>query len=90
MAGFQGYSRKLAVAAFFAIGIAAVPAWAGSYLKTSGNAVEEFGAQRRPQVTIHPRRQPGPNAKRYCEAWLTKEYSVSGTVVVPKMRCVWR
>jgi hypothetical protein len=45
----------------------------------------------RPQVTIHPRRiEPGPNAKRYCESWLATEYRVSGTVIVPKMRCWWQ
>jgi hypothetical protein len=51
----------------------------------------EISAQRRPQVIIHPRRSYlGPNATRHCDAWLAKEYRVSGTVVVPQMRCYWR
>ena len=34
-------------------------------------------AQRRPQITIYPRQRAlGPNAKRYCRAWLAKEYRV--------------
>ncbi len=43
-------------------------------------------AQVRPHVTIHPRH----SARRYCRSWLTKEYRVSGPVVVPRMHCWWR
>jgi hypothetical protein len=32
---------------------------------------------------------PGPNAVRQCTAWLATEYRLSGTVVVPRMRCWW-
>jgi hypothetical protein len=47
-------------------------------------------AQSRPHITIHPRRiEPGPNTKRHCRAWLAKQYRVSGTVIVPQMRCWW-
>ncbi len=42
----------------------------------------------RPRITIHPRHL-GPNAKRYCRSWLTKEYRVSGVVITPQMRCWW-
>jgi len=45
--------------------------------------------RKRPRVTIHPRREPGPNSKRHCEAWLQKEYRVSGPVITPQMRCWW-
>jgi hypothetical protein len=46
--------------------------------------------KKRPHVTIYPRRiYPGPNAKRQCRSWLTKEYRVSGPVIVPQMRCWW-
>jgi len=48
----------------------------------------EFAAQSRPRVTIYPRR-PGPFAHRQCRSWLAKEYRLSGTVVVPRMRCWW-
>jgi hypothetical protein len=48
-------------------------------------------AQRRASITVTPSRSyPGPNATRHCDAWLEKEYRPSGTVVVPRMRCVWR
>jgi hypothetical protein len=51
----------------------------------------EFAAQSqaRARVTIHPRHL-SPNAKRHCEAWLAKEYRVSGTVIVPRERCWWQ
>jgi len=45
--------------------------------------------RKRPRITIHPRHQPGPNSKRHCEAWLQKEYRVSGPVITPQMRCWW-
>lgn len=51
----------------------------------------EPSVQAQPRVIIHPRRHHLPrNAKRYCRSWLVKEYRVSGTVVVPRMRCWWR
>ena len=58
----------------------------------SGNrATQEFAAQSRTRIIVHPRTSfPGPNAKRYCRSWLAKEYRVSGTVIVPRMRCWWQ
>ncbi len=51
---------------------------------------DEFAAKSRPRVTIYPRSiHPGPNSKRHCYSWLAKEYRISGTVVVPRMRCWW-
>jgi hypothetical protein len=32
---------------------------------------------------------PGPGAVRQCTSWLATENRVSGTVVVPRMRCWW-
>ena len=49
----------------------------------------QLAAQRRPQITIHPRHQLSPNATRHCTAWLAKEYRPSGTVITPQMRCWW-
>jgi len=47
--------------------------------------------QRRPRIVIHPRTlEPGPNAKRYCRAWLAQEYRPSGTVIVPRRECWWQ
>ncbi|MGE5535943.1 MAG: hypothetical protein ACM3W7_10545 [Acidobacteriota bacterium] len=43
--------------------------------------------QVRTRITVHP--EPGPNSKRICQSWLEKEYRVSGTVIVPVMRCHW-
>jgi hypothetical protein len=54
-------------------------------------ATQELSSQSRPRITIHPRQiRPGPNAKRYCRAWLAKEYRVSGPVIVPQQYCWWR
>ena len=51
---------------------------------------QELSAQRRPHITIHPRRaEPGPNSKRHCVSWLQKQDRPSGTVIVPQMRCWW-
>ena len=51
----------------------------------------DLSAQRRPRITVYPRPSyPGPYATRHCDSWLEKEYRVSGTVVVPRMRCFWR
>jgi len=52
-------------------------------------STHEFAAQSRPRIVIRPRIHPGPNAQRYCRSWLAKEYRVSGTVIVPQMRCWW-
>jgi hypothetical protein len=47
--------------------------------------------RRPPRITVYPRPSyPGPYATRHCDSWLEKEYRVSGTVVVPRMRCYWR
>ena len=63
----------------------------GPAASASAGGSQEFSAQSRPHVTIHPRRvQPGPHAKRHCVSWLQKEYRVSGTVITPQMRCWWR
>jgi hypothetical protein len=55
-------------------------------------AAHEVAAQTtRPRITIYPRhRALGPNAKRYCRAWLAREYRVSGPVIVPRQQCWWR
>ena len=39
--------------------------------------------------TIYPHYNPGPNAVRVCNAHYVQEYRPSGTVIVPKMHCVW-
>jgi hypothetical protein len=53
-------------------------------------AERHLAARSRPHVTVHPRRiEPGPNSKRHCVSWLQKQYRVSGTVIVPQMRCWW-
>ena len=64
---------------------------AGAFAASDTATSREISAQRRPHVTIYPRRNYlGPKATRHCDAWLAKEYRVSGTVVVPQMRCYWR
>jgi hypothetical protein len=39
---------------------------------------------------VYPRYNPGPNAVRVCNAEYVQEYRPSGTVIVPRMTCVWR
>lgn len=39
---------------------------------------------------VYPRYNPGPNAVRVCSASYVQEYRPSGTVIVPRMTCVWR
>jgi len=39
---------------------------------------------------IYPRYFPGSNAVRVCNATYVQEYRPSGTVIVPRMTCVWR
>lgn len=53
-----------------------------------GDAVVQ---QRRTRIVIHPRSlQPGPNAKRYCRAWLAVENRPSGQVITPQRECWWQ
>jgi hypothetical protein len=71
--------------------IAVVAASSSAWAKTADDGSREVSAQRRASITVTPSRStPGPNATRHCDAWLEKEYRPSGTVVVPRMRCVWR
>ena len=39
---------------------------------------------------VYPRYYPGPNAVRVCNATYVQEYRPSGTVIVPRVSCVWR
>jgi hypothetical protein len=55
----------------------------------AANNAREISAQTRPRITVYPR-PTYPHATRHCDSWLEKEYRVSGTVVVPRMRCYWR
>ena len=59
--------------------------------QVSGVATQTFSAQRRTRITVYPRRQRlSRDAKRHCEAWLVKEFRVSGPVIVPRQRCWWQ
>ena len=52
---------------------------------------EALSAQRRTRIVIQPRSlQPGPNAKRYCRAWLAVENRPSGQVITPQRECWWQ
>ena len=77
---------------FAATGLFSISASAQSDTRSYARApseTREFAAQARPRITVHPRRQLGPNAKRYCQFWLAKEYRISGTVITPQQRCWW-
>lgn len=87
-----------------ALFIAAV-ATTGFFLSTAGAPaapasrnddaqMSEVSAQRRvrPRTRIRiyaPYAYPGPNAVRQCTSWLEPEWRLSGTVIVPRMRCWW-
>jgi len=59
--------------------------------QTQQRATEVAQQTSRPRIIITPRRQqPGPNAKRECEARLVEQYRPSGTVIVPVMNCWWQ
>jgi hypothetical protein len=71
-----------------AVGLLALAAiWAAP---AQAETTRESSAQttQRPRVMVYPRRLP-PSARRHCRAWLVQEYRVSGTVIVPRMRCRW-
>ncbi|MBS0248962.1 MAG: hypothetical protein JSR61_20295 [Proteobacteria bacterium] len=77
------------VAAFVLTGliaaVAVMPALAQSQQRT------EVAQATRPRIVITPRRhEPGPNAKRECEARLVQQHRPSGTVIVPVMNCWWQ
>jgi len=62
-----------------------------AFAATDNSASNDISGQRRPRITVYPRlNYPGPYATRHCDSWLEKEYRVSGTVVVPRLRCYWR
>ena len=76
---------QLALVAAFALGAVQVAAAAPDGTR------QELSAQSRPHITIYPRQRAlGPNAKRYCRAWLAQEYRVSGPVIVPRQTCWWQ
>jgi hypothetical protein len=81
--------RKLVLAALSAVffGATAAPGLAANDQDQNG----ELSAQRRTRITVYPQNRPlGSNARRECQAWLEKEYRVSGPVIVPRQRCWWR
>jgi hypothetical protein len=43
-----------------------------------------------PEQGVYPYYNPGPNAVRDCVANYVEEARPSGTVIVPRMHCVWR
>lgn len=90
----------LALILAFSAGITA-PAWAEFFgcHDTPGKVLavyngdgytHDFAAQTaRPRITIHPRHRLNRYSVRHCRSWLTKEYRVSGPVIVPQQRCWW-
>ncbi|MFA6266305.1 MAG: hypothetical protein WC670_11410 [Pseudolabrys sp.] len=77
--------RILSVALVAAVvAFAAMPAVAQTQQRGT-----EVAQSTRPRIIVTPRREPGPNAKRECEAHLVQQYRPSGTVIVPVMNCWW-
>ena len=77
-----------------AIGLIVLAASVCAAMPASAQPERPDGAmaqQRRPRIVIHPRSfQPGPNAKRYCRAWLAVENRPSGQVITPQRECWWQ
>ena len=79
-------ARTLRAIAAVALILAAAPAWA-----QAGRGDDALAQQRRTRIVIHPRSlEPGPNAKRYCRAWLAVENRPSGQVITPQRECWWQ
>lgn len=89
----------LALILAFSAGISA-PAWAeffgchdtpGKVLALYNGDYSHVYAQQiaRPRITIHPRHRLSRYSVRHCRSWLTKEYRISGPVIVPQQRCRW-
>jgi hypothetical protein len=70
--------------------VGALLVFGGAPAAAAQTSASQSMAQAPPQIVIHPRHEPGPNAKRYCRSWLAKEYRVSGPVIVPRMQCWWQ
>jgi len=64
---------------------------AGTALAQPRPADQGATPHRRTRIVIHPRSlEPGPNAKRYCRAWLAVENRPSGQVITPQKECWWQ
>jgi hypothetical protein len=86
---FAMVRRMTRIASVLAVALLGVGA--GTVSAEPSSTTREFSAQSRPHIVIRPRQtSPGPDAKRYCHAWLAQEYRASGPVIVPQMRCWWR
>ena len=86
-------AAMMALGAVFSGQGAAAAAPQGSSQGTSIEqmANSDLAAQRRARIYVTPGRRggTGPNSVRQCRSWLTQEYRVSGTVIVPRMQCWW-
>jgi hypothetical protein len=93
--------NRAAVAAAAILAVAGFGPWplAQAVAQTTGTSTAESdGVGSKPvrahppaRIRVHPLAQsyPGLDAVRQCTAWLAPEYRLSGTVIVPKMRCWW-
>ena len=77
--------HRLALIALAGLIAAAAPAFAQLQQRTE--VAQQTPRQR---IIITPRREPGPNAKRECQARLVEQYRPSGTVIVPVVHCWWQ
>lgn len=91
--GFEHIFRLMALACVAAV-LAVSPSRAsdgGAKPGVSSSIDQTLSAQRRTRITVYPRQQRlSRNARRHCEAWLVKEFRVSGPVIVPRQRCWWQ
>lgn len=96
--------RKLLGAMVAGCALAAVVVAANSPAEAQGAGIRNGQGARTAaplEATSQSRRRPPPtrlrvyreylppNAVRTCDAWYEQEFRVSGTVIVPRMRCRW-
>jgi hypothetical protein len=72
-----------------ALGLAALLLGISAPASAERATTEQYTAQSRPRIVIRPH-YPGPNAKRYCNFWLAREYRPSGPVITPQQHCWWQ
>jgi hypothetical protein len=83
----SGSKAAGAIAALVLVLCTAAPAFAQPTPPEQGATTPH----RRTRIVIHPRSlEPGPNAKRYCRAWLAVENRPSGQVITPQRECWWQ
>lgn len=101
MTRFVTVALLAAFAGLSLAGTAAQAQTAGSGARKPARVVTDASSQNRRlrrvpiyrgewEPDVYPRYNPGPNAVRDCTATYVQEHRPSGTVITPRMNCIWR